>query len=141
MRKSRRRWFFVGSDYGNVALIDLEEGTLLAYVEPQILESGECDEEATEPWQTKETTEQYELVAVVNEDTKEFPYDPNDEQSYKDTLVQAVKWVELTIGPPTKRVGNIQLWLLSLMFWKYRPVRVDGKLVGLSPKRVAANEL
>lgn len=139
MRKSRRRWFFVGSEMGNTALIDLEEGTLLAYIEPQVVEE-ESDEEL-ESWQTQESIEQYELVAVVEEDSKEFPYDPNDEQNYKDALVQAVQWVELTIGPPTKRVGNIQLWLLSLMFWKYRPVYVEGKLVGLSPKKETPNVL
>lgn len=139
MKKSRRRWFFVGSDYGNVALIDLEEGVLLGYVEPQIVEE-EADEDV-EAWQSKESVEQYELLAVVEEASKEFPYDPNNEQSYKDTLVQAVKWVELTLGPPTKRVGNMRLWLLSLMFWKYRPMYADGKLIGLSPKKVTANEL
>lgn len=139
MRKSRRRWFFVGSDYGNVALIDLEEGILLGYVEPQVVEE-ESDEDV-EAWQTKESIEQYELVAVVEDTSKEFPYDPNNEQSYKDTLVQAVKWIELTVGPPTKRVGTLGLWLLSLMFWKYRPVYADGKLIGLSPRKGAIDEL
>jgi hypothetical protein len=133
MKKSRRRWFFVGSDYGNVALIDLEEGVLLGYIEPQIVED-ESDEEV-EAWKAKESIESYELVAVVQQDSKEFPYDPDNEQSYKDMLVQAVKWVELAVGPPTKRVGCIGLWLRSLMIWKYRQIRVDNKLVGLAPKK------
>lgn len=135
MKKSRRRWFIVGADYGNIAFIDLEEGVLLGYIEPQIIESGGCDEEATEAWQTKEPTEQYELVAVTETDSKEFPYDPDNEKSYQNGIIQATQWIELVVGPPTKRVSNLRLWLLSLMFWKYRSVYADGKLVSLIPKK------
>ena len=131
--KSRRRWFFVGSDYGNVALIDLTRGICEAFVEPQIIED-ECDE-CTESWQAKETEEQYVIAAFIGDSTtKEFPYDPEDEDSYKDAIDKAVTWVNDTIGPPTIRRSAFEVWLRSLMFWKYKAVRADGKLVGLMPR-------
>jgi len=131
--KSKRQWFFVGSDYGNVALIDLTRGICEAFVEPQILEA-ETDEE-TESWQAKETDDQYAVVAFIGEsNSKEFFYDPDDEQSYKDAITRAVTWVDTNIGPPTIRCSVFGVWLRSLMFWKYKVVHADGKLVGLAPR-------
>jgi len=136
--KSKRQWFFVGSDYGNVALIDLTRGVCEAFIEPQILEDGcDCDEEV-ESWKTPETNEQYAIVAFIREsDSKEFFYDPDDEQSYKDAITRAVTWVDANIGPPTIRCSAFGVWFRSLMFWKYKAVHADGKLVGLAPREKA----
>jgi hypothetical protein len=128
MKKPNRQWFFVGSDYGNVALIDLTEGKLEAYIEPQTVETGNSEEDDEDACDVT-----YELLAVTGESSNTFPYDPEDESNFKEAVTQAVKWVELTIGPPVIRVGHFRLFLNACAFWKYKTVWANGKLVALSP--------
>ena len=134
MRHPVRRWFCVGSEESHLVLIELTAGTLEGYIEP-IKSLRDCPEEEVESWKHQEPEEQCELAAVTSESSRYFQYDNEDMESYQQALASAIKWVETTVGPAIVRAKHWELWLRMPMFWKYRPLIIDGKFVGLASRK------
>ena len=128
MPRGLRRWYKVGHSRSVLVLIDFENEAVLGSVEPTIKEKEyPC-------WTPNQDDALYELLAYARQDSKTFPYNPHNLKETESVLTNAMLWVEDTLGPPVVYTPRWVFFLRSLMFWKYKLVWREFRIVGLIPR-------
>jgi hypothetical protein len=120
-----RRWFQVGQSVPTLVLVDIELGGVVGWLQVGIKENEySC-------WTPNQDDAIYEVVATTYLNTTTFSYNPHDSEDTQNALSKAIIWVETELGPSKIYLARWKLYLLSFMFWKYKPMWENHQIAGL----------
>jgi len=128
MYKTKRHWFILGQYNLMAVMMDFNMECPVAVVEHAV-----ATEEASYLSPNQDSIF-YKFIAKTNGQTKEFHYNPHNQEDKAKAIQCAIEWCESQVAPPVVFTANWLFYLKALMMWKYEAIWEDGKIVALRKK-------
>lgn len=125
-----RKWHKVGNFGMTMVLVDYQIRSVVATLE-QISQPKESTK-----WSPNQDQATYRFFAKAINETREFPFDPHDPEAFKQAALEAITWCQTVVGPPITIVSAFEFFMRSLMFWKWKPIWKNGRIVKLADRNL-----
>ena len=124
MKNVTRQWFQLSK--GLIVCIDFELRSPVATVEKSMRETLSIQ------WTPNQDADLYMFRAKTGALSKEFRFNPHNEEDAYNAMVGALKWCTDMLGPSVTYVSSFQFVVRCAMFWKYKLLWEKGKIVGVT---------
>lgn len=130
MKKVSRRWYRIGNYSVILILVDYQLKSIIATLE-QV-----CEPTESASWAPNQDQISHKFVAHAMDEIREFPFNPHNLEEFTQVATEAVSWCEMVVGPPVTVVTTMEFVFKALLFWKWKLVRRNGKIIGLADKKL-----